>query len=308
MNVFACGVRRTAIVSVLIVLAACAPEKTVIPTSTFLTPAETSIAPTVEATVTATSGDTPSPGVEERCERGDDLGRMESNGQVRQYVLHVPAAYDPAEPSALVLVFHGAGIGAERFIDYSRFSNVADRNGFLVVYPEGVHEVWDPSPGSRDVQFIRDLIDHLQKRCRIDPNRIYASGHSNGGGMVERLACELADRLAAIGPISGAYQSSGRCSPSRPVPVFAIHGTADTIIPYEGIPGWAAGWAARNDCAARPEEIPHNVLIHETKWSGCAEGADVILYTIRDLGHDWTHDLIDMGQTIWEFFEAHPRA
>ena len=124
--------------------------------------------------------------------------------------------------------------------------------------------------------------------------------------MVDRLACELADRIAAVGTISGAYPRSGDCSPSCPIPVFAIHGTADNIVPYEGIPEWAATWAARNGCDLKSVDIPHNVLIHEKKWQGCREGADVILYTIEDLGHDWTHDLINMGQTIWEFFEQHP--
>ena len=124
--------------------------------------------------------------------------------------------------------------------------------------------------------------------------------------MVDRLACELADQIAAIGTISGAYQSSRQCSPSRPIPVFAIHGTADNIIPYEGIPEWASAWAVRNGCDPGPVDIPHNVLIGEKKWMNCREGVEVILYTIQDLGHDWTHDLIDMGQTIWDFFESHP--
>jgi polyhydroxybutyrate depolymerase len=140
----------------------------------------------------------------------------------------------------------------------------------------------------------------------VDPNRIYASGHSNGGGMVNRLACELADRIAAIGTISGAYGASADCAPSRPVPVFAIHGTEDPIVPYEGIPDWALGWANRNGCDPEPLNIPHNVLIHEQKWSNCRAGADVVLYTIEDMGHDWTHDIINMGQTIWDFFAQHP--
>jgi polyhydroxybutyrate depolymerase len=209
-----------------------------------------------------------------------------------------------------VLVFHGAGIGAERFVNYSRFSAVADREGFLVVYPQGSGEkpVWNPAPGSQDVPFVRDLIDHLQRRCHVDPERIYASGHSNGGAMADRLACEMADRIAAIGTISGAYSRSSNCSPARPVPVFAIHGTQDPIVPYQGIPEWASAWAQRNGCETEPVEIPHNVLIHEQKWTNCRAGADVILYTIEGLGHDWTHDLIDMGQAIWDFFEAHPFA
>jgi polyhydroxybutyrate depolymerase len=306
MNILENSMRSTAILLTFIFLAACTPDKPVI-TFPSLVPPNITPTRTAEITTGRASPGTPSPIATEDCTRGDYFDQIESNGQARQYLLHVPPAYKPEEPAALVLVFHGAGIGAERFVDYSRFSNVADREGFLIVYPEGLDEVWNPSPGSRDVQFISDLIDYIQRRCQVDPDRIYASGHSNGGGMVHRLACDLADRISAIGTISGAYQSSGQCSPSRPVPVFAIHGTADNIIPYEGIPHWAADWAGRNDCDPEPAEIPHNVLIQETKWSSCREGADVILYTIQDLGHDWTHDLINMGQTIWDFFKAHPR-
>ena len=294
-------------VFIFILLTACTPEQLPI-TPSVIAPDATFGAPS-ENTVEIPSTGTPSPTVTEACTRGDHVNEIESGGQVRQYILHVPPTYKPEEPAALVLVFHGAGISAERFVGYTRFSNVADREGFLIVYPQGQgpkeEAFWDTSPGSRDVEFVRDLIHQLQSRCRVDPNRIYASGHSNGGGMVNRLACDLADRIAAIGPVSGAYQS-GRCSPSRPVPVFAIHGTADNIIPYEGIPEWAAGWAERNGCDPEPAEVLHNVLISERQWMDCREGADVVLYTIVDLTHDWTHDLINFGQTIWYFFEQHP--
>jgi polyhydroxybutyrate depolymerase len=307
MNVLDKGMHRIDILLIFLLLAACTTEKPVITVASQI-PSKVTPKLTAEIPAEATSEITPFPIVTEGCARGDYFDQIESGGQARQYLLHVPATYTPEEPAALVLVFHGAGIGAERFVSYSRFSNVADREGFLIVYPQGMgaEPVWNPSPGSRDVQFIRDLIDHLQRRCFVDPNRIYASGHSNGGGMVDRLACELADRIAAIGTISGAYQRAAECSPSRPVPVFAIHGTADTIVPYEGIPEWAAAWAERNGCDPEPVDIPHNVLISEKKWSNCRGEADVILYTIQDLGHDWTHDLINFGQTIWGFFEQHP--
>ncbi|HEX5808750.1 MAG TPA: PHB depolymerase family esterase [Anaerolineales bacterium] len=316
MDFFASGAYWKAILSVLALLAfsGClsgrdATTPPVVPSEDLLTTLPTAAAQgTLPVTADSTAEGTSSPGASEDCSRGDYFDTLESTRQVRQYLLHVPATYDPEKPTPVVLVFHGAGIGAERFVGYSRFSNVSDREGFLIVYPQGLGDepVWNPSPGSYDVQFVSDLIDHLQRRCHVDPSRIYASGHSNGGGMVNRLACDLANRIAAIGPVSGAYAASGRCSPSRPVPVFAIHGTADPIVPYDNIPDWASAWAARNSCDPEPVDIPHNVLIHEKKWSNCREEADVILYTIEDLGHDWTHDLIDMGQTIWGFFEQHP--
>ena len=295
------------ILIIFILLASCTSQKPLATPS--VVPSKATPALTPEGTAEIPSTVPSPPTITEDCTRGDYLDEMESGGQTRQYLLHVPATYQPEEPAALVLVFHGAGISAERFVEYTRFSNVADREGFLIVYPQGQgpkeEPFWDTSSGSRDVQFVSDLIDHLQGRCHVDPNRIYASGHSNGGGMVNRLGCDLADRFAAIGPVSGAYPS-GRCSPSRPIPVFAIHGTADNIISYESIPEWAAGWAERNGCDPEPAQVAHNVLISEQQWSNCDAGADVILYTIHDLGHDWTHDLINFGQTIWGFFEQHP--
>lgn len=297
------------VLSFLIFLAACAPEKPVVLPSVTASQVTPELTPerTAEVTAAITSTVPPSAVVTEACARGDYFDEIESSGQTRQYLLHVPATYKPEEPAALVLVFHGAGIGAERFVGYTRFSTVADREGFLVVYPQGLGEepFWNTSPRSYDVQFIGDLLDHLQRRCHVDPNRIYASGHSNGGGMVDRLACVLADRIAAIGPVSGAY-SSGNCLPSRPIAVFAIHGIADNIVSYKGIPEWAAGWARRNGCDPEPAEVPHNILISEKQWLNCEAGADVVLYTIQDLGHDWPSDLIDVGQTIWDFFEQHP--
>ena len=299
--------RLSTILLVFILLVGCAPEKPLIIPTAVATEILSDPTATTPPEIIFTS--TPSPIAVEDCGRGDHFDPMESGGQTRQYLLHVPATYTPEKPAALVLVFHGAGISAKRFVDYTRFSRVADREGFLIVYPQGLGQeeepFWDTSPGSRDVQFVSDLIDHLQRRCNVDPKRIYASGHSNGGGMVNRLACELADRLAAIGPVSGAY-SSGSCSPSRPIPVFAIHGTTDTTVSYNGIPEWAAAWAGRNGCELEPVEVIHNVLISEQQWKNCDAGADVVLYTIQDLGHDWTHDIINFGQTIWDFFERHP--
>jgi poly(3-hydroxybutyrate) depolymerase len=131
-------------------------------------------------------------------------------------------------------------------------------------------------------------------------------GALGDGGVLATDDVELADRIAAIGPVSGAYPSSGDCSPSRPIPVFAIHGTDDPIVPYSGIPEWAAAWAQRNGCDPEPVDVVHNVLITEKQWGNCEDGADVVLYTIQELGHEWTHDLINIGETIWEFFELHP--
>jgi len=260
------------------------------------------------------------------CPAGDHVEEITSGGQARRYILHVPAAYRPEKSMALVLGFHGAGSSAREFESYSDFSYLANIGGFIVVYPQalGQRPTWDttPEPSNPDLQFVRDLIDAVKARCNIDPNRIYATGHSNGGGLANRLACDLSDRIAAIGPVAGAYQWSQECSPSRPVAILAVHGTDDPIIPYNGfqdvreppaayyligipIPQWAAAWAKRNGCEDEPARTTEGIEVTKDHWSGCRANADVILYTIEGGGHGWP-EAFEAASVIWEFFAEHP--
>jgi polyhydroxybutyrate depolymerase len=268
----------------------------------------------------------PAIAVSENCITGDYLEELISAGQVREFQLHIPAAYKADTPAALVLGFHGAGSNALQFESYSGFSYLADREGFIVVYPQalGEHHTWNTTMGSTnpDLQFVRDLIDVLSARCSIDQNRVYASGHSNGGGMANRLACDLSDRIAAIGSVSGAYQWAEDCSPSQPVAVLSVHGTDDPIIPYNGfegtdappaayyligvpIPQWASSWAHRNDCQEKSSRVVQSDQVIEDKWSNCSAGVEVFLYTVRGGGHGWTQ-AFDAAQVIWDFFARHP--
>jgi polyhydroxybutyrate depolymerase len=280
------------------------------------------------ATALPTVAPSPAPSfTSANCPTGDHTEELTSGGQVRRYILHVPSAYQPEKPAALVLGFHGAGSNSGEFESYSGFSAVSDREGFLVAYPLalGEHPTWNTATGLQnwDIQFVRDLIRDLEDRCNIDPNRIYASGHSNGGGMANRLACDLADSIAAVGSVSGAYQWSEECSPSRPVAVLGVHGTDDPVIPYNGfpamaneppaahfiigipIPQWASAWAKRNGCDEKPSSAAEGDQVTRQQWSNCRADTDVILYTIQGGGHGWTQ-AFDAAQTIWDFFVQHP--
>jgi len=262
------------------------------------------------------------------CAPGSYDEEITSGGAVRQYGLYIPASYERGTPVPLLIGFHGAGSTGARFESYSGFSSLADRFGFIAVYPQGLTDPaegfsnWDTMPGSTDVPVIRDLIDSLASRCDIDPDRIYASGHSRGGGMVNRLGCELADRIAAIGPVSGDYGFSENCSPSRPVPVIAFHGILDPAIPYNGfglpgqihqsyvslgvpVPGWTADWATRNGCVGLSSMVFQFGPVSGNGWSNCPDSAEVVLYTIQDGTHDWP-TAVDASQMIWEFFSRHP--
>lgn len=267
-------------------------------------------------------------------------GSIVSSGEKRQYLLYVPASYDPDQPAPLVISIHGYAEWPAHQAQISRWNDLADEQGFIVVYPSGTdfprrwrtmglsHTKGDPD---LDVQFISDLIDKLEAEYNIDPARIYANGLSNGGGMSYLLACKMADRIAAIGGVSGAYTYPiDQCSPSRPVPLIAFHGDADPVVPYLGgpsrsfdipfpsIPDWMQGWADLNQCkTAAP--IARQGEISGSAWSECNQNADVIFYTIAGGGHSWpggdpipawivgkTSQQIDATRVMWQFFEQHP--
>jgi polyhydroxybutyrate depolymerase len=267
-------------------------------------------------------------------------GSIISGGEKRSYLLHVPTGYNPATPAPLVISIHGFMAWPEQQMQTTRWNDLADRHGFLVVYPSGTGfpKRWRAgSPGQdatalmQDVTFIADLIDALATRYNIDASRVYANGLSNGGGMSFRLACQLADRIAAAGGVAGAYLFPlSECRPARPVPFIAFHGTADAIVPYNGgpsgpfdypfpaIPGWIAALADARGCGARLTALPAHGEVSGVLYTNCAAGADVDFYTIAGGGHTWpggnpmprfivghTTQDIDATAVMWEFFSRH---
>ncbi len=267
-------------------------------------------------------------------------GTLISSGEKRQYLLYVPAAYNPQTPAPLVISIHGFAEWPAHQAQISRWNDLADEEGFILVYPSGTDfpKRWrttglssTPDDPALDVQFIADLIDKLESEYNIDPARIYANGLSNGGGMSYLLACKMADRIAAIGSVAGAYTYPlDQCSPSRPMPLIAFHGDADPVVPYLGgpsrsfdipfpsVPEWMQGWAERNQCQTAAPIAPEGEISGMT-WSDCSQNAEVIFYTIAGAGHSWpggepipewivgkTSQAIDATQLIWHFFEQHP--
>lgn len=275
-----------------------------------------------------------------RLPAGVTRGRIESGGRSRSYLLYVPKTYDPAAPAPLVLSLHGFASWPANQMSVSRWNELADQHGFILVYPAGTGfpKRWNAGGATGDkavddVAFLSDLIDALSHQFTVDPARIYVNGLSNGAGMSNLLACRLADRIAAMGGVAGAYTPPAEgCAPTQPVPIIAFHGTADPIVPYDGgaagpqgwvfpaVPDWAAAWAARNGCDATPEQIPARGEVSGVKYSGCTGDANVVFYTVDGGGHSWpgggklpeaivghTTDDVDASALMWEFFAQHPR-
>jgi polyhydroxybutyrate depolymerase len=255
-------------------------------------------------------------------------GELTSGGEARRFQLHLPSGYAGESPLPLVVNLHGYTANGRAQEALSGMSAKADRERFIVVYPEGRGERqgWFVGPGSQgdvDIRFIRDLVTQLQSQFRIDASRVYATGMSNGGGLTNRLGCEMADVFAAIAPVSGAYFFYEECRPARSMPVVAFHGTADQIVSYAGqgralppVADWAAAWARRDGCAADASVTLSQGPVTGQTWNACRDGAEVVLYTIEGGGHTWpgrglpganrpSND-IDATDIIWAFFTAHP--
>jgi polyhydroxybutyrate depolymerase len=269
---------------------------------------------------------------------------------LRSYRVHVPPSYTGTTRVPLILNFHGLGSNALAEEIYSGLGVRADQpdGGFVVVMPEGTlgqyGRYWntyqiDAAP--HDVAFAAAILDRLEATLCIDRARVFAAGMSNGAMMSVRLACSLSSRIAAAAPVAGAYYPAlfvgypaESCPDARPAPIIAFHGTADTIVPYNGGHGYAdtdfrlaidndtadedilQDWAAHNGCTSGRQQTAVSAEVNLIQYSGCNEGADVELYSVVGGGHTWpgagdvpgfytTHD-ISATDLMWAFFQAHP--
>lgn len=240
---------------------------------------------------------------------------LEVDGITRSYHLHVPSAVGPA-PAPLVLVFHGGGgtgPGTERL---TRFTALADREGFLVAFPEGVEKNWNDGrefTGSRahrdhvdDVAFVTALIDAIGHAHAVDPRRVYATGISNGGIFSHYLAAHLSARIAAIAPVVGGIADPPEAwlRPEQPVSVLMLQGTRDPLVPYHGgavafgrgkiidTEEAARRWAALNG-GREPvrEPLPADGKDRcgglRTIYPGGRDGSEVTLVRLDGGGHTW---------------------
>lgn len=246
---------------------------------------------------------------------------LQVDGRERVYWLYVPPDRDPAQPAPLVLVLHGGGgtgDGMEK-LTRSGFHDLADRDGFIVAYPQGVDNHWnDGRPledtaaqeNIDDVGFIAALIDHLAAEYNLDRTRVYATGISNGGLMSFRLACDLTDQIAAVAPVTANFSTAlaARCAPSRPIAVLILNGTEDPLVRWEGgaitvlhstrgtvlsVDETVAQWVALDGCPAAPtitrlpDTVSDGTSVRRERYAPCAGDTVVELITVEGGGHTW---------------------
>jgi polyhydroxybutyrate depolymerase len=283
-------------------------------------------------------------------ESGQFYKTITSSGIEREYLLYVPPKYKSNRPMPLVFIFHGMTSNPDFFFWYTGMPALADKYKFILAFPKG----WQPAPevptswnggiccgaavanNIDDVTFVSDMIDEISSEYCINPRRIFAAGHSNGGFMAVRLACELSERIAAVASTS-AIDASASCEPGRPIPILEFHGTGDQIVPYEGgygnlpgspywpnVPAEISEWAEMNGCSDETVVTYQKGDVTCITYEDCEDDASVTLCTIEGGGHNWPGDIdmcamfpetcfvygyttqdINAARTIWKFFAEH---
>ena len=252
--------------------------------------------------------------------------------------MQIPSSYDPAQGTPLLLLLHGYTFDADLMDAYFDFSPLAEEHGFIYTYPDGTldslgQRYWNATSaccdlegsGIDDVGYLTGLLDLIASEYNVDPQRVHIVGHSNGGFMAYRLACEEAERFASIVSFAGAAQIDPTgCNPSTALHTLQIHGTLDPIVNYFGgfindfypsAMGTVEQWAAHNGCPGPPvmdSNINLDGLIfgNETsvlRWQdGCSPGGSTQLWSIF-LGGHLPVPSFDMSPLIFQYLLDHPK-
>lgn len=245
-------------------------------------------------------------------------------GSRRYYLLHIPKGYDLSENAPLVLILHGAFSTPRQIEERSGFSELADREGFLVAYPSGAYGIfgflkhWNAghccgkaaSDGIDDVGFLFDVIQDISEQFKVDRKRMYMAGFSNGGMLTYRFAAEHTDVLAAAASLAGSI--GGKASsdsplwvipePAEPLPMIIFHARDDLVVPYQGGVSPRKGrereylsvdeavgfWVKHNGCRPDPTtDRLYDGRVTRQTWTDRHGRNDVILYSIENWGHQW---------------------
>lgn len=261
----------------------------------------------------------------------------------RPYEVHVPPGYQAGTPAPLLVVLHGFAFEGKVQSLYFGLDNVTDPLGMLYVAPTGTTDdqgrpFWNatdaccapPGVDVDDSRYLRAVIDEIRADYDVDDRRIFVLGHSNGGFMAYRLACDHSRLIAGVVSLAGAMTTdAAACDPSRPVSVLQIHGEADNVIrygggttndadpdaaPYPGAAETVALWAGRNGCDAEPAAATTGPVIDEAApavqvaaYPNCDGDTAVELWTVPGGGH--VPDLAPGAtRAMVDFLMAHPRS
>lgn len=257
----------------------------------------------------------------------------------REFWLRVPSGYDSGRPTGLVVGLHGYTSNSVELDSYFGLSAETERRGLLLALPEGTrnpqgHRFWNATGACcnyfhsevDDSAYVSAVIASVQAHYAVDPRRVWVIGHSNGGYMSHRVACEHADQVAGIVSLAGMQNiDPAACHPSAPVAVLQVHGTGDDTVAFAGAgsPQRADSypsaretvfeWARLDGCRRGPQSGTARDLTTDpgaetltSVWTDCAGTAQVELWAIQDGGHVPPLKT-DFAASILDWLEAHAR-
>ena len=249
---------------------------------------------------------------------------LSHDGLARQFVVYVPTNYNTDTDYPLMINFHGFGGTASDFVETADMRSLAESENFIVVYPQGTllggYPHWNSSAPSSDnkssvddIGFVEALIENISSTYSINENRIYAAGYSNGGFMSYYLACN-STKFAAIGSVAGTMidDSYQNCNALVPTAMINIHGTADSVVLYEGdsygstaIKDVVTWWKNFNSCLNEDVLTNQNGSIEQQIFYDDSGNPYVQHIKIYDGGHYWSDKLNFNGKNtselIWDF-------
>lgn len=263
-------------------------------------------------------------------------------GGKRPMRLDVPSSYDPKRAYPLVVLLHGFGANGALQKTYLGYAPLFEREGFLLAAPDGTQNAagvrfWNATRACcaygatvDDVSYLQGLIRAIDKAYHVDRRRIFLVGHSNGGFMSYRLACEMSGQIAALVSLAGAMLfDETRCRPSSPVSVLQVHGTLDAVVHYGGgqltldpqtkypsakrtVTDWARYDHCRTTLVDRKTSYDIDATLttaetHESSFDGCPAGISVSLWTMNGIGHLPNLTSGRFAELTWRWLEAHPK-
>jgi polyhydroxybutyrate depolymerase len=208
--------------------------------------------------------------------------------------LRMPAGARPGSTPLIVVVVPGGG--GDRS-DRLGVGDAAAKRGFAVLYPTSEDTFWalNRDQGDADVDAVTGLLERTLADSCFDARRISITGVSNGAGFAARMACALPERFAAVVPVAAGYRALDPCPRTARASFLDIHGTADTVVPYNGkkpdragsVPRYTAAWARRDGCAARPTQTTPRRLVTRVRYRGCDAGLRVERLRLSGTDHGW---------------------
>ena len=258
---------------------------------------------------------------------GVNAESIEIDGELREYVLYVPASYDGDANIPILFNFHGFGDSAENYMNNADMRALAETEVFILVYPQGScldgAPHWNPCPNggdnkstANDFGFVESMINEISFQYNVDMNRIYAVGYSNGGMMAYGLANYKSDLIAAVASVSGSMLDC--VGPvSHPMPVIHLHGTADDTILYTGSIEWSSvqntldHWITLNNTNLNPNvssDTSGGMTIEHYSYDEGDSSVSVEHYKYIGGEHVWfsaRYEGKSTSELVWDFFSSY---